>query len=430
MLFEVSVVAALILLNGALAMSELAVVSASKVRLRVLADQGARGARTAVALAADPGRFLSTVQIGITLVGVLSGAFSGATLGERLAALLAFNGVRADLAGVVGVGSVVLVITYLSLIIGELVPKQLALRDPEAVACRIAPPMHLLSRLTAPLVWLLDSSGSLVLRLLGRSDVSVARITEEELRAIIAEGERAGVLKRGERELIAGVMRLADRTARALMTPRRDVEVLDLGQPEDALLAQLRTTRRSRLPVRDGGEDDIVGVIAVRAVLARTETEGELPDLRAFIEEAPVVMDVTGAIRLIERLRSSTLHMALVFDELGHFEGVVTALDVLEAVTGSFADQVDEEPEFTVRADGSILVSGAMPVDEFFDRLGIARPQGSFTTVAGFVLDALGHVPQNAERIERGGLAIEVVDMDGRRIDKLLVERLPAAEAG
>lgn len=427
MLFEIAIVAALIVLNGALAMSELAIVSASRVRLGILAERNRMGARAALDLAGDPGRFLSTVQIGITLVGVLSGAFSGATLGVRLAGALEKAGFAPELAEPAGVGVVVVTITYLSLIIGELVPKQLALRAPETVACRVAPAMQLLSRIAAPLVWLLDHSGNAVLRLLGSRNQRRSAVTEDEIRAILAEGERAGVLKRGERDMLAGVMRLADRSARALMTPRREVEVLDLGDPAAEQLAQLRSTRHTRLPLRDGSEDSIIGIVSVKAAL-KSADGGELPDLRAVMEQAPVVMDVSSALAVIDRMRSSPLHMVLVFDELGHFEGIISALDILESITGSFPDGEEEEAMFTVRADGSYLVSGMMPVDEFLDRLSLPQEDTRrFSTVAGLVLDRLGHMPEVGEGITHSGWVIEVVDLDGPRIDKLLVSRAPAA---
>jgi putative hemolysin len=427
MFLELGIVAALILVNGALAMSELAIVSASRVRLALLADQRKAGARAALQLADNPGRFLSTVQIGITLVGVLAGAFSGATLGYRLSQSLDALGIDKEVAEFFGVGAVVVVITYFSLVIGELVPKQLALRSPEAVSCRIAPSMLLLSRIAAPLVWLLDTSGNLVLRMLGSGHVPGSTVTEDEIRAILAEGERAGVLKVGERDMLTGVMRLADRSARALMTPRREVEIFDLSLPAAELVSQLRTTRRTRLPVRDGDEDSILGVISVKATLSALDGREDL-DFRQLAQDAPVVMDVSNAITVIDRLRTSILHIVLVFDELGHFEGVITALDVLEAITGSFPDEDQEGPLFTMRADGSYLVSGSMPVDEFLDLLGIPQAtDGKYATVAGLVLDRIGHLPKPGESVEHAGWLLEVIDLDRTRIDTLLVQRAPAS---
>ena len=424
MLLEILIVVSLTLLNGALAMSELAVVSSRPARLRARADAGSRGAATALQLASDPGRFLSTVQIGITLVGVLAGAFSGATLGARLTAWLAEAGVSDGVADALGVGSVVVAITYLSLIVGELVPKQIALRDPEGMAARVAPAMKAVSRAAAPLVWFLDHSGQLVLRLLGQSGESETTVSEEEVRSMIAEAETAGVLESRERDMIVGVMRLADRSARALMTPRRDVEVLDLASDAASISAQIRSTHHTRLPARDGEQDEIVGVIVLKDALARVEA-GE-PDFRGLVQEAPVVMDGANALQVIDRLRHSTAHMALVFDEYGHFEGVITAMDILEAITGAFHEEGEEGPAILRRADGSFLVAGSTPVDEFAAYFGMKLdPDRDYETVAGLLLARLGHLPALGETVGVDGLEFEVVDLDGRRIDKLVVQRRP-----
>jgi len=426
---EIAVVVVLIVLNGLLAMSELAVVSSRPARLQVMRDQGSSGAGTAMRLAEDPGRFLSTVQIGITLVGVLSGAFSGATLGARLADWLETQGLSDAAADTVGVMLVVVAITYLSLIVGELVPKQIALRDPERVAARVAPAMAILSRLSAPVVWVLDTSGKLILRLLGQHGESEQRVTEEEVKTIIAEAESAGVLEAEEKEMIAGVMRLADRTATGLMTPRRDVEILNLADQPLNILAKLRATKRSRLPVQDGDADEIVGVVTVKDLydrLAAQEAAGELQDIRAVadIQVAPVVSDNTRALDVLKAIRSSTVHMALVFDEYGHFEGIITSSDVLEAITGAFQEEGEDEPAFVVRHDGSFLVAGWMPVDEFAERIAMPLdPEADYETVAGLVLDVLHRLPDVGESFEHNSWRFEVVDLDGRRIDKILVSR-------
>jgi putative hemolysin len=426
---EIAVVVVLIVLNGLLAMSELAVVSSRPARLQVMRDQGSSGAGTAMRLAEDPGRFLSTVQIGITLVGVLSGAFSGATLGARLADWLETQGLSDAAADTVGVMLVVVAITYLSLIVGELVPKQIALRNPERVAARVAPAMAILSRLSAPVVWVLDTSGKLILRLLGQHGESEQRVTEEEVKTLIAEAESAGVLEAEEKEMIAGVMRLADRTATGLMTPRRDVEILNLADPPLNILAKLRATKRSRLPVQDGDADEIVGVVTVKDLydrLAAQEAAGELQDIRAIadIQIAPVVSDNTRALDVLKAIRSSTVHMALVFDEYGHFEGIITSSDVLEAITGAFQEEGEDEPAFVVRHDGSFLVAGWMPVDEFAERIAMPLdPEADYETVAGLVLDVLHRLPDVGESFEHNSWRFEVVDLDGRRIDKILVSR-------
>ena len=424
MLTEILIVVALTIVNGLLAMSELAVVSSRTARLKVLSDQGNKGAATAMRLAEDPGRFLSTVQIGITLVGVLSGAFSGATLGTRLSEWLGTHGFSASVSDTLGVGLVVVAITYLSLILGELVPKQIALRDPERVAARVAPAMWLLSKIGAPIVFLLDVSGKAVLRLLGQKGESEEKVTEEEVRTIIAEAETAGVLERDEREMIAGVMRLADRSARALMTPRREVEVIDLEDSAEEIRQQLRATRRSRLPVQDGEADAIIGVIVVKDLIEFLQA-GDTQDLRALVQETPIVMDTADSLHVLREIRSSRVHMALVFDEYGHFEGIITPGDVLEAIIGAFQEEEEDEPAIVTRADGSYLVAGWMQVDEFSHELGIPIPRDAdFQTVAGFILAELNHLPNVGESFDKGHWRFEVVDLDGRRIDKILVTRI------
>ena len=425
MLVEILIVVALTVLNGVLAMSELAVVNARPARLKVLRDQGSKGAAAALALAEEPGRFLSTVQIGITLVGIIAGAFSGATLGARLGDWLMSVGVADGVADALGVGLVVVAITYLSLIVGELVPKQIALRDAEGVAARVAPAMSMLARLAGPLVWVLDRSGRAVLRLLGQSGQPRDGVTEEEVRMVIAEAAHVGVIEREEREMMAGVMRLADRQARALMTPRGEVEFLEVGADCETALARVRNTHRSRLPVRGGGDDDIVGVVHVREVYEAVVADPAAFDLRRLVQEAPVVADTARALDVLRAIRNSTVHMALVFDEYGHFEGVVTSADVLEAITGAFQEEEDEEPAIVEREDGSLLVAGWMPVDEFAERVGIpADPDGDYATVAGFVLERMNRLPAVGESFEAHGWRVEVLDLDGRRIDKVLVQRL------
>lgn len=424
MYVEVAIVLALIVLNGVLAMSELAVVSSRPVRLRRRAERGERGADMALRLAEDPGRFLSTVQIGITLVGVLSGAFSGATLGVRLATVLPDIGVPARIADEVGVGLVVVAITYLSLIVGELVPKQIALSRPEAVATRVAPAMQLLSTVALPLVWLLVRSGQLVLLLLGQSGRRETTVSDEEIRTVIAEAQGAGVIEKEESVMIVGVMRIADRTARGLMTPRRAVEIARADESRAAILARFRASGRSRLPLRDGGPDDLVGVLHSRDVLL---SRAERFSPRALALPAPVIPEALPATRVIERLKSAPGHMLLVYDEYGHFEGIITPMDILGAITGGFDESEADEPEVLERDDGSFLVAGSMPIDEFAERFEIAADDDrDFETVAGLVLDRAAELPELGQRVIVGGWCLEVVDMDGHRIDKLLVQRTTA----
>ena len=334
MLLEISIVIVLTLLNGVLAMSELAIVSSRPARLKVLSDQGSRGATMAIRLAEEPGRFLSTVQIGITLVGVLSGAFSGATLGARLSGWLAAQGLSVAAADAIGVGSVVMAITYLSLIIGELVPKQVALRAPELVASKVAPAMVFLSRAAAPLVWLLDLSGRLVLRALGQSGKVADGVSDEEIKTVLAEAQSAGVIATEEQAMISGVMRLADRTARALMTPRRDVEVIDIEDSFGEVREQIRRTEKARLPLRKDSSDEIVGVLTTRDFFDALASGGQ-PDILKLGKQVPIVSDLSSALDVVKALRRSSSHMVLVYDEYGHFEGVITSGDILEAILGA-----------------------------------------------------------------------------------------------
>lgn len=422
MFLEIAIVVLLTLVNGFLAMSELAIVSSRPARLKTMVDQHRRGAQTALDLQEHPGRFLSAVQIGITLVGVLSGAFSGATLGARLAATLTDAGFSYSTAQTLGVGIVVAAITYMSLIVGELVPKQIALKNPEGVAASVAPVMRVLAFVTRPVVVILDLSGRALLFLLGQSGVSGQAMTDEEVRLTIAEAETAGVLTKGERQMIAGVMRVADRTARALMTPRTDVEVVDLAAGGQAAQRQARASQRAILPVSDGSPDEIIGVIPVRDLLVWKPASG---DLRSLVREVPVVIDLADASQVIEQLRASPLNMVLVFDEYGHFEGVITPMDVLEGITGSFETPGEDEPDLVVRDDGSCLVSGSMAADEFAERMGLRIPEDrEYETVAGLVLDTLGHIPRLGEKLKVQSVEMEVLDLDGFRIDKLLVRQL------
>jgi putative hemolysin len=421
---EILIVVVLTVVNGLLAMSELAVVSARPARLRAMADQGNKGAATAIRLAEDPGKFLSSVQIGITLVGVLSGAFSGATLGLRLTNWLVSVGVSGSVADVLGVGVVVVLITYISLIIGELVPKQIALRDAEGVAARVAPAMKLLATIGSPIVWILDISGKGVLRLLGQSGEAEEKVTEEEVKTIIAEATTAGVIESDEHSMISGVMRLADRSARGLMTPRLDVDVVDLSDDTEAMRRTILDTHRSRLLVRDGDSDSIIGVVAIKDIIG-VFANGAPLDLRKFVQPVPVVMDHADALDVVRAIRNSTVHMALVVDEYGHFEGIVTSGDILEVITGVFQEETGDDPALVRREDGSYLIAGWMPVDEFGDKLRIAIPRGAkYETVAGYVLSIINRLPSVGETFEHEGWKIEVVDLDGRRIDKVLMTKL------
>jgi len=411
----------LILVNGALAMSELAVVSSRPARLKVMAEQGDLGAATAMRLAEEPGKFLSSVQIGITLVGILSGAFSGATLGLRLTAWLREIGIAGSVADVAGVGVVVVLITYASLILGELVPKQIALRNPEGVAARVAQPMALLALVGSPIVWLLDVTGKLVLRLLGQSGQTENSVTEEEVRSIIADATTAGILEHEEHSMISGVMRLADRSARGIMTPRLDVVLIDLEDSYEDNLKIILETSHTKVLVQEGDADSIIGVLAQSDLLPALAA-GEQPDLRALVKPVPVVMEHADALDVVESMRSARAQMALVVDEYGHFEGIITYGDVLEVITGIYNEEPGDEPAITQRQDGSWLIAGWMPVHDFAERFNVPVPKDArYETVAGFVLAQINHLPKVGESFEQDGWRFEVLDLDGHRIDKVLV---------
>ncbi len=356
---EVAVVIALTVLNGALAMAEIAVVSSRRARLQALVNREVVGARRALALASEPGRFLSTVQIGITLIGILAGAFSGATLGLRLADQLTAAGMPDVLAEIVGVGCVVTAITYLSLVVGELVPKQIGLRDPERIAVRVAPVMTVMASVASPLVWLLDASGRVLLKLLGYKAQPEHRITDEEIRTLIAEAESAGVIEPGERAMIAGVMRLGDRPVRAVMTPRRAVDMVDLSADPQDIRRIIVDSIHSRLPVYEGTPDEMLGVVQAKDLLD-AYLRGEHPDIRAHIRPAANVPDTVDALDVVDIIKGSPVHMVLVHDEYGHFQGVVTNADILEAIVGAFrTDEEADAPDAVRRDDGSWLLPAA-----------------------------------------------------------------------
>jgi putative hemolysin len=423
---EIGTLIVLIIVNGLLAMSELAIVSARPARLKAMIDRSVPGSRRALQLSSDPGRFLSTVQIGITLVAVASGAFSGATLGERLGDALADNGVSLRFAHALGVSIVIAVITYFSLIVGELVPKQLALRNPETIAVRAAPFMTVIARVAAPLAWFLDLSGRGLLWLLGQREANEDRVTDEEIKMLVAEAEHHGTIESDERRMIAGVMRLGDRAVRAVMTPRTEVDWINLNAEPAVLRKTLLETEHSRLPVGEGSVDAMVGVIQTREVLAAA-LAGKPLDARPYVRTAPIVHDQADALDVLTTLRESEVPVALVHDEYGHFEGIVTPADILEAITGVFRADADvDEPALVHREDGSMLLAGYMPADEMADHLGINLPESrDYETVAGYILSHMHHLPATGEVVDAQGWRFEVVDLDGRRIDKIIASRLP-----
>ncbi|WP_156839682.1 hemolysin family protein [Novosphingobium aquimarinum] len=425
---DLLIIVGLILLNGLFAMSELAIVSARTAKLQMSAERGSGAAKTALALAADPGKFLSTVQIGITLVGIIAGAYSGASLGGPVGERLAQVGVPQQFANEAGFALVIVLTTYGNLVIGELVPKQVALRAAEAIAIVMARPMALLARIMAPFVWLLERSSNFLLRILRVNRAGDQRITAEELQMIFAEATRSGVIEEEERAMMSGVLRLAERPVRELMTPRTEIDWLDVGSDEEELRDMILSTPHSLLPVAAGSVDKIVGVLKVRDVLASL-IDGRDVVISSLIKKAEVIPDQLDAIDVLRKLQVAEVPMAMVHDEYGHFDGIVTPTDVLTAIAGTFVSHQDEgdDPLLVEREDGSLLVSGGMPVDSLAERLRIFLPEDrEFATAAGYVLAVMKKVPREGEYFIEQRWRFEVVDMDGLRIDKLLVAQVPS----
>jgi putative hemolysin len=422
---DLVLILALVVLNGVLAMGELAIVSSREARLKAMAKSGSPGAKCALELAADPGRFLSTVQSGITLITIVNGAFSGAALGGPTAQRFELAGLAPDLAHRLGFGLVIVLTTFVSLVIGEIVPKQFALRSPEPIAALMARPMQWLSVATAPFVWLLDRTSAAVFRIMGLNRESKNHVTAEELHLVVAEAHTSGVLEENERAIISSIVRLADRPVREVMTPRTEIDWIDVNCGRSEIRAALAATPHSRLPVARGSVDDIVGVISTRDLLMEL-LEGHDLDLGRIIKAAPVIPDLMDAMDALGVLRSAEVPLALVHDEYGHLDGIVTPGSIIAALAGTFASDIesDDDPPCVERDDGSWLVSGAASADTLTDRLGMTIPADrDFSTVAGFALWVLKHIPETGERFGHDGWTFEVVDMDGRKIDRLIATR-------
>jgi putative hemolysin len=423
LIVDIAILLVLILLNGFFAMSELAVVSARSARLQSMEDEGIAGAGAARRLAEDPGRFLSSVQIGITLIGILTGAFSGARLAGRIAPSIEQLGLSAEVAHSVTFACTVVLVTYFTLILGELVPKQIALSNPERIATSVARIMRAVAWIAAPAVWLLDVSSTGLVKLLGIQKSTENAVTEEEIRTLIAEAERAGVVEPAETVMMARVMRLGDLSVRAAMTPRPEVDWIDLDQPRAAQLEQLVRSRHSRLPVGHGRIDEVTAVIHTRE-LVQVLSQGENVDLMQLAEPAAVLPDGSDLLAAMEALRAAPADMAFVVDEYGTFEGIVTSADLLHAIAGRLeSPEPGEEPEIVQRGDGSWLLDGTVAVEAVADLLGFKPPDAqNYHTLAGLALERLRRVPKAGDSFTFEGWDFEVVDMDARRIDKLLAK--------
>ncbi|MGZ8456162.1 MAG: hemolysin family protein [Gemmatirosa sp.] len=435
---EIVIILLLLVLNGVFAMSELAVMTARKIRLEQRAEAGDRGARAALELAHEPTQFLSTVQVGITLIGVLAGAFGGASIAEQLADGFRASATLAPYADALGLTIVVGAITYLSLIIGELVPKRVALTAPERIASVIARPMRVLSRVVSPLVTLLTGSTNLVLRLLGVRARTDANVTEEEIRALVEQGAESGALQREEHQVVERVFRLGDRQVSALMTPRPDVDWIDVGEGAAGLRTELALGRRSLLLVCREDVDHVVGFVHAEDLLARCVTGAPLDSeaLESLAQPPLFVPESIPAFRLLDALRRGRQHAAVVLDEFGGVAGVVTLDDVLQDLVGDFpsdaGDDTGDDASIVRREDGSWLVDGHTPIADLETALDITlteEERPGYQTVGGFVMARLGRLPRPAEHFEWEGHRFEVVDMDGRRVETVRVARVRHGDA-
>lgn len=427
---EIVFILLLVVLNGIFAMSELAIVSARKVRLQQLANQGNNQARAALRLADSPNQFLSTVQIGITLIGTLAGAFGGATLSEKLAILLQQIPWFAANAQAIALFLVVLIISYLSLVIGELVPKRLALNNPEQIATAVAPSMRFLAKLTAPAVHLLSASTDLVLRLLGIGPSIEPQVTEEEIRILIEQGTEAGTFEEAEQDMLNRVFRLGDRRVSAMMTPRPEIIWLDLDDSAEINRQVIVDNPHSQFPVCQGELDNMLGIIRINDLLTRCMA-GQPFDLTSSLGRPLYVPESTPGLKILELFKQTGTHIAIVVDEYGVIQGLVTLTDILEEIVGDIPS-IDEleEPPMVQREDGSWLLDGMLPVEEFLELFDIEHlpkeQRGNYHTVGGFVVTQLGRIPSAADHFEWHNVRFEVMDMDGNRVDKVLVMLLPS----
>jgi putative hemolysin len=421
--FQLFILAILILLNGAFALSELALVSARRAMLTLMERRGMRGAARARALADNPQAYLPASQFGITLIGILTGVFGGAQLGEHLEAPLAKVPMLAPYAGPLGLGLTVILITFFSLVFGELVPKQLALRQPERLAVIVAAPLSWLAFVATPVVWLLGQATRLVLRAFGPAGADRRAMSEEELKAMLVEGAETGVLETEERDIIERVLRLADKPVRAIMTPRTEISWIDRTKPRAAIIASLRAAPHSRFVVCDGAIDNVAGIVQAKDILDRV-LDGKDFSLAAALRQPMAIPDSVSALEALERLKADTLGIAIVLDEYGSFEGMVTAADVLEAIVGDSEDAGPKEGAPEAAADVYEL-DGLMPVDETKVRLHLPDlpNEGTYHTLGGLILALLMRPPKEGDAIVFGGWRFEVLAMDGRRVERVRVER-------
>ena len=427
-IIDVGVLLILLIANGFLSMAEMAVVSSRRPRLQTMAAEGKPGAARALALAEDPGDFLSTVQIGITAIGIFTGVFSGARLAEPVASVLRTIPLLADYADPTAIFIVVLITTYLSLIVAELTPKRVALSRPEEIAALVAPSMDLLAKIARPLVFLLDRSSEGLAQILGVRPSDAPTVTDEEVRIMLQQGAKVGIFEPIEEEIVTQVFRLSDRRASAIMTPRTEIDWIDVEEDVEVVRTLLMESSHSRFPLAEGSLDHVVGIVFVRDLLLQ-RMAGGAADLRAIVRPALFLPESMTALDVVEQMRASRSHMALIINEYGGLEGLVTISDVVEAILGSVETPgVEEEPEIVQRADGSWLVNGMWSVDAFQEQFGLkdlpARDDLDYQTVGGMIMAVLEQVPNVGSHVEVDGYTLEVMDMDGRRVDKVLVQKM------
>lgn len=431
---EIFFIIILIILNGVFALSEIAIVSSRKPRLQHLANKGSLKAKVALDLANAPDHFLSTVQAGITLVGIFAGAFGGATLSESLTVYVVLIPELAEYAAPISLGIVVISITYLSLIIGELIPKQLALKNPERVACLIAVPMRSLSIAMYPIVRFLTFSTNIIIRIFGIKDGLSPAVTEEEIKVMLEEGTRAGTFNEVEQEMVERVFRLADLSVNALMTPRTEIIWLDTEDPLAENFKKIKESSHSFFPVCKGGIDNVLGVVHVKDLFSAS-IAGSIVSLENHLRSPLYIVENVLVVQLIEKFKESGTHFAFLVDEYGGIQGLLTLNDILKAVVGEEIDKEEKSDQYIVqRADGSYLIDGALLIDEFTDLFKIDTltedETGNYQTLAGFTINQMGKIPSAGQFFLWRDFRIEVVDMDGNRVDKLLIsKRSPAVNA-
>ncbi len=423
---ELVIVILLIIANGVFALSETAFVSARKVRLQQWANEGNVKAAAALELVNSPNRLLSTVQLGITLIGILAGAFGGASIAEAVAVYIGAISWLAPYSAAIALALVVLCITYLSLVIGELVPKRIALNNPERIAMFMVTPMRVLSTIASPFIHLLSISTEGILRLIGLRPSTEPPITEEEINVLLEEGTQIGTFEAAEQDMIERIFRLGDRRVSILMTHRPDIAWLDANDTPQEINQAIRESSFSRFPVCDGSLDNVLGMVHVKDLFQQCMT-GQPLDLKAVLQEPVYVLESTSTLKVLELFKQTGTQAALVIQEYGDIEGLITLNDILEAIVGDISSREDiDHPQVVEREDGSWLLDGMLPIEELKDILHIRKlpeeASGDYNTVAGFVLLNLGHVPKTGEQFEWDRFRFEVMDMDGRRIDKVLVQ--------